>query len=136
MDTNRQRPGSGEPTLAGVAFYRRVVELQERHRPPGREVTNGLHKCDVLAFCNEGCPKDRIVALPEGQGTLSYRCPAYRRFFRHSRPLLAKLAEHLKARLPPSLFRATPTASIVRSVGPNQPCPCGSGRKYKRCCRP
>jgi hypothetical protein len=23
-----------------------------------------------------------------------------------------------------------------RRVGPNEPCPCGSGRKYKKCCRP
>lgn len=26
------------------------------------------------------------------------------------------------------------TESSVRKVGRNQPCPCGSGRKYKRCC--
>lgn len=91
--------------------------------------------CDVRAFCNGGCPKDRIVALPDGQGVLSYLCPAYRRFFRHSRPPLGRLADHLKARLHPSLFCATPPTPTVRSVGPNQPCPCGSGRKYKRCCR-
>lgn len=24
----------------------------------------------------------------------------------------------------------------VRKIGVNEPCPCGSGRKYKRCCRP
>src|ERR1022692_362426 len=23
-----------------------------------------------------------------------------------------------------------------RKIGPNELCPCGSGRKYKRCCRP
>lgn len=27
---------------------------------------------------------------------------------------------------------AVPTS--VAKVGPNQPCPCGSGKKYKRCC--
>ena len=26
-------------------------------------------------------------------------------------------------------------AGAPRRVGPNDPCPCGSGRKYKRCCR-
>ena len=31
------------------------------------------------------------------------------------------------------------TVTVVRSapkVGPNDPCPCGSGKKYKKCCRP
>jgi uncharacterized protein YchJ len=27
---------------------------------------------------------------------------------------------------------ATPTS--VAKVGPNQPCPCGSGKKHKKCC--
>ena len=25
-------------------------------------------------------------------------------------------------------------ARITRKVGGNEPCPCGSGKKYKRCC--
>ena len=28
-----------------------------------------------------------------------------------------------------------PRPDRKRKVGPNDPCPCGSGRKYKRCCR-
>ncbi len=32
------------------------------------------------------------------------------------------------------LSRATaPAAASVAKVGPNAPCPCGSGQKYKRC---
>jgi hypothetical protein len=33
--------------------------------------------------------------------------------------------------------RATPSTATPRKktkVGANQPCPCGSGKKYKRCC--
>jgi len=30
---------------------------------------------------------------------------------------------------------ATPPVPRGLPVGPNDPCPCGSGRKYKRCCR-
>jgi preprotein translocase subunit SecA len=39
------------------------------------------------------------------------------------------------ARLTPN--RTAPAAPIVRKgdkVGRNDPCPCGSGRKYKKCC--
>ena len=28
-----------------------------------------------------------------------------------------------------------PTPRSEQKVGPNEPCPCGSGRKYKKCCR-
>jgi len=27
-----------------------------------------------------------------------------------------------------------PSPYVGRAVGRNQPCPCGSGKKYKRCC--
>ncbi len=53
-------------------------------------------ECDVLASCNGGCPKDRIAVAPDGEAGLSYLCPAYRMFFRHSRPGLERLARHMK----------------------------------------
>ena len=53
-------------------------------------------ECDVLASCNGGCPKDRIAAAPDGEAGVSYLCPAYRMFFRHSRPGLERLAGHMK----------------------------------------
>jgi hypothetical protein len=33
-----------------------------------------------------------------------------------------------------ALLRARPAASVTQKVGRNQPCPCGSGSKFKRCC--
>ncbi|HWI63667.1 MAG TPA: SEC-C metal-binding domain-containing protein [Symbiobacteriaceae bacterium] len=37
---------------------------------------------------------------------------------------------------PDSLFShvAVPHESTTRKTGRNMPCPCGSGRKYKKCC--
>jgi uncharacterized protein len=95
-------------------------------------------ECDVLEFCHGGCPKDRFVPLTVGQGnkqeSTSYLCPAYQRFFRHSRPGLRPLADYLKASLDAPRFGSR--RSPAPSVGANQPCPCGSGEKFKRCCRP
>jgi len=37
----------------------------------------------------------------------------------------------------PALIQTTPTPALERTtpkVGRNQPCPCGSGKKYKQCC--
>ena len=32
--------------------------------------------------------------------------------------------------------RQEPVRRTAPKIGPNEPCPCGSGKKYKRCCRP
>jgi len=32
------------------------------------------------------------------------------------------------------IVRAADAKSSVRQAGRNDPCPCGSGKKYKRCC--
>jgi uncharacterized protein len=44
----------GEPTLMGLEFFRRVVELQKKHTPPGRTVSNDLQTNGTLlddAWC-------------------------------------------------------------------------------------
>ncbi|HEX3855099.1 MAG TPA: radical SAM protein [Polyangiaceae bacterium] len=38
----------GEPTLMGLAFFRRVVELQAKHLPAGRRVSNDLQTNGTL----------------------------------------------------------------------------------------
>ena len=95
-------------------------------------------QCDVLAYCNGGCPKDRIAVSPAGDSGLSYLCPAYQRFFRHAQPVMERLAVHWRAGMPLQSFAAGPAGAArqgTASVGANEPCPCGSGRKYKKCCR-
>jgi uncharacterized protein len=44
----------GEPTLMGLPFFQRAVELQKRHLPPGRRVSNDLQTNGTLlteAWC-------------------------------------------------------------------------------------
>ena len=33
-----------------------------------------------------------------------------------------------------SEVKKQPVRSAAKKVGPNDPCPCGSGKKYKKCC--
>ncbi|HMJ09835.1 MAG TPA: SEC-C metal-binding domain-containing protein [Polyangiaceae bacterium] len=35
-----------------------------------------------------------------------------------------------------SSFRQEPVRRAAPKINPNEPCPCGSGKKYKRCCKP
>jgi uncharacterized protein len=94
-------------------------------------------QCDVRAMCNGGCPKDRFIATPDGEEGLNYLCAGYKKFFAHSRPIFEGLVPLWKAGA-----SAEQLMRVARGVGPmssvragrNDPCPCGSGRKYKNCC--
>jgi len=44
----------GEPTLAGLDYYQRIVELQQRHCPPGRTILNGIQTNGILIDENWG----------------------------------------------------------------------------------
>jgi uncharacterized protein len=94
-------------------------------------------ECEVRSLCNGGCPKDRIIRTPDGEAGLNYLCAGYKQFFTYSRPFMAKLAALWRAGKPPEQLMQTLRAASVQTTskaGRNDPCPCGSGRKYKRCC--
>ena len=93
-------------------------------------------QCKVLDYCNGGCPKDRFVGTPDGESGSNYLCAGYKTFFTHARPYMRRLASYVQTGQPIERF-----ANLVRSAdakgsaaGRNDPCPCGSGRKYKKCC--
>jgi uncharacterized protein len=93
-------------------------------------------ECDVLHLCNGGCPKDRILRTPEGEDGLNYLCEGYKRFFTHCRPFLEELSalrnrDTIQGQMPP---RPAARPKGHSSIGRNDPCPCGSGKKYKKCC--
>jgi uncharacterized protein len=88
-------------------------------------------------MCNGGCPKDRLIQTPDGEAGLNYLCAGYKRFFTHCRPYMIQLAALWRAGHPPErLMQLVRDADLKTrpKVGRNDPCPCGSGRKYKRCC--
>ncbi len=92
--------------------------------------------CEVRDLCNGGCPKDRILRTPDGERGLNCLCAGYKRFFTHCQPFLAELSSLWRGE-----FRERPIdpakAGGTRAkpkTGRNDPCPCGSGRKYKKCC--
>ncbi|MFH1758531.1 MAG: radical SAM protein, partial [Pseudomonadota bacterium] len=38
----------GEPTLLGLDYFRKIVELQRKHQPPNQRITNGIQTNGTL----------------------------------------------------------------------------------------
>ncbi len=96
-------------------------------------------ECDVRFVCNGGCPKDRILTTPDGETGLNYLCEGYQAFFRHvDRPMRFMAAELRAGRPPARIMRHLAAEALEQQrrfarAGRNDPCPCGSGRKFKKC---
>jgi uncharacterized protein len=96
-------------------------------------------ECAVRFACNGECPKHRFVEAPDGEERLNYFCPAYKLFFTHIDPCMKFMAEELRHERPPANVMAWQRGRDLRAAGNrapgrNDPCPCGSGLKRKRCC--
>jgi uncharacterized protein len=95
-------------------------------------------ECDVKFACNGECPKHRFLTTPDGEPGLNYLCAGYKKFFRHIDPYMREMGRLLNAGRPAAGIMTTiadaERPSTPGPVGRNDPCPCGSGRKYKKCC--
>ena len=96
-------------------------------------------ECDVLFICRGECPRNRFARTPTGEPGLNYLCAGYKAFFRHIDPAMRLMVAEVQAGRPPRNVMAYLRqrhelgAQPDRSVGRNDPCPCGSGRRYKHC---
>ncbi|NLF38065.1 anaerobic sulfatase-maturation protein [bacterium] len=95
-------------------------------------------RCPVRFACNGGCTKHRFATTPEGEPGLSYLCAGYKHFFTHITPFMDAMARLLNNGQPASMImdmiRKQEERARWQHVKRNDPCPCGSGKKYKQCC--
>ena len=95
-------------------------------------------ECKYLFACHGECPKHRFVKTPNGEPGLNYLCPGYRLFFEHIDPYMKFMAGQLMIESPPAnvmgWVKEQDMLTLTKQSGRNDPCPCGSGKKYKRCC--
>ena len=92
--------------------------------------------CEVRAMCNGGCPKNRFIRTPDGDEGLNYLCAGYKRFFNHCKPFVSEIAALWSQQTPEHQIPVAQRTNTgkKRPPGRNNPCPCGSGLKYKKCC--
>ncbi|HCI55419.1 MAG: anaerobic sulfatase-maturation protein [Bacteroidales bacterium] len=96
-------------------------------------------RCEVLFACTGECPKNRISVTDDGESGLNYLCEGYKMFYSHVKPYMEFMANELKNKRAPAnvmqWIRNRENQVIrVDLPGRNDPCPCGSGKKYKNCC--
>jgi uncharacterized protein len=96
-------------------------------------------ECPVRFVCNGGCPKNRVLRTPDGEPGLNYLCQGYTAFFTHiDRPMRMMAAELRAGRAPANVMlhlarEEKALQSRLAQAARNDPCPCGSGRKFKHC---
>jgi len=120
----------GESALAELA----AAPLRKRFAALKQSARAACGDCPWWTLCHGGCPKDRAAAGASDRP--SPLCAAYRRFFEASAEWFkaegARLAERCRAEEAARREAARPARPVPASR--NDPCPCGSGKKFKRCC--
>ena len=95
-------------------------------------------RCEVRHLCHGECPKHRFIKTPDGEPGLNYLCAGYKRFFQYVTPYMDAMARLLDERRPPAdimgMVREDDRRRALAMASRNDPCPCGSGLKYKKCC--
>ena len=102
-------------------------------------------ECDVLFACRGECPKNRFMTTPpdknhpEGQPGLNYLCEGFKQFFHHIDEPMKIIADLLRKGRPADDVMGILSEKdkewdrVLSSIGRNDPCPCGSGKKFKKC---
>ncbi|WP_332449975.1 anaerobic sulfatase maturase, partial [Methanoculleus sp.] len=96
-------------------------------------------ECAFLAVCNGECPKNRFIETSSGDMGLNFLCAGYKAFFSHADRPMRMMAGLLRQgrsadEVMPVLAAERKRAGGTAKVGRNEPCPCGSGLKYRKCC--
>jgi uncharacterized protein len=96
-------------------------------------------ECDVRFACHGECPKNRFILTPDGEGGLNYLCAGFKHFFHHVEFPMKLMTGLLRRGRPATevmtilVGEEAKWKEIFAQTGRNDPCPCGSGRKYKQC---
>jgi len=100
-------------------------------------LTADCRRCEFRPVCHGGCPKHRFAVSPGGHPGHNYLCAGYKHFFKHITPYMNVWQQLLESGYPSSAIMqwlAKEEQQTLAAACRNDPCPCGSRRKYKKCC--
>ena len=126
--------------LLGNIMEKEILELaaSERQYRFGQDKRDSLpqvcSECDVLFACRGECPKNRFLTTPTGEQGLNYLCEGWKAFFHHIDFPMKIIAGLIRRGYQASdVMRILNLEEAFARAGRNDPCPCGSGRKFKLC---
>jgi len=112
-------------------------DKQKRFAEMKADLPGKCKGCQWLPYCRGGCSKDRLRDPRDKY--VNHFCAGYSLFFEYADSFMKQLAdnfirkEHIQNKLEATVEQGTQNI-IGKKVGRNDPCPCGSGKKYKKCC--
>jgi uncharacterized protein len=68
-------------------------------------------ECPFLTDCWGECPRNRFIRTPDGEAGLNYLCTGLRRFFKHARPEVERIADAIRRERQPAGGSAQTSAS-------------------------
>ncbi|MEA3441811.1 MAG: anaerobic sulfatase maturase [Chloroflexota bacterium] len=132
--------------LLGNILETDMIELvaSDQQRKFGQDKLDTLPRycmeCEVRFACYGGCPKNRFIQTPDGEPGLNYLCAGYKAFFHHvDRPMRFMADQLRRGRAPAEIMGLLANEELARlqrafsEAKPNDPCPCGSGKKFRAC---
>jgi serine-type anaerobic sulfatase-maturating enzyme len=100
-------------------------------------------ECRWLFTCGGECPKNRVLVTGEGEPGLNWLCAGLQEFFAHTEHPMRIMADLLRRGRPAAevmtvladeeRLAAETLSRSFGAAGRNDPCPCGSGLKFKKC---
>ena len=124
-------------TINEIKQTARAIDFRHKKQD---ELTAECRKCDYQFACHGGCPKHRFSVSDKGFPRHNYFCQGYKSFFEHTaihmqtmRALInsGRYADEIMLML---AYQESSKLTSTNMTGRNAPCPCESGKKFKRCC--
>lgn len=118
----------------------RALQQSPRYLDFGKqklECNPQCHSCKFMQICSADCLKHRAANNGGDPRTLSKLCEGWKMFYEHTLGRFMELADMLRkerAGMQQPAAGPAPNLQQTPTVGRNDPCPCGSGKKFKRCC--
>lgn len=105
-------------------LYDRFLSMKPRLPEPCKT-------CPWLELCHGGCPRNRRWTDGLQQSDPDYFCESYRQVYAYAHERMTELAYKVRRNL---FEQGVRLFYKGKKPGRNDPCACGSGRKYKNCC--
>ncbi len=101
-----------------------------------KEYNEACNECEYLKFCHGCCQKNRSKN-GVNPAALSNLCSGWKIFYKYTLDKFKELAKEVEERRKQEILQHQMEMmrnSDAGGFGKNAPCPCGSGKKFKRCC--